>query len=229
MEPPGPSATLRSLPLRERKHARTRLDLLEGALERIEARSLESLPVKELCEAAQVSEATFFNYFPRKSDLMAYAGQLFSLDLVWHGRQAARQQPGLDAVGTVFERAARRFQERPGFAGELIAHQAVLREREPVPEIGRAERLMAFPEREDILALKDAGLDALLYQQLEQAVTRGELPANAHLQTVLVSLVDVFYGVPLALRLSNPQGIGTMYRRQLTLLWAGVRAAAGGQ
>ena len=73
------------------------------------------------------------------------------------------------------------------------------------------------------------GLDSILVPNVDYAIESGELPSNTHRTMVLVALVSIFHGVPLALRLSNAGGIANMYRQQLALLWAGVRAAAVGR
>ena len=111
--------------------------------------------------------------------------------------------------------------------GEIIAHQARLRERPHLPELTRAERLLAFPELASIEAVPDKGIESVLVPSLQEAVHLEQLPANTHMGTVMVALVSIFFGVPLALRVANPQGIGAMYKQQLIVLWSGVRAAAG--
>lgn len=213
--------------MRERKFARTKLTLLESALQRLEQKSLEEITVKELCEAALVSEATFFNYFPTKPDLLAYHAQLWTLELNWHGQRAAQQTPGLPAIEAVFRQAAHHIQQRPGVMGELIAYQARLRERPPAIEIGRAERLEAFPDLEGIAELPLTGLDGVLVPNIQHAVSHGDLPPNTHLPSVMVGLIAIFYGVPLTLtRANNLGGLTAMYLQQLLTLWAGVRSAA---
>jgi len=69
----------------------------------------------------------------------------------------------------------------------------------------------------------DQGVEATLSQQLQRAIDLGQLPANTHLPTVMVSLVSLFHGVAMALLHANPGAIAGMYRQQLALLWAGVR------
>jgi hypothetical protein len=44
----------------------------------------------------------------------------------------------------------------------------------------------------------------------------------------MIGLVSIFYGVPLAIQHTQPANIGSMYRQQLSLLWAGLRAVAVG-
>ncbi len=58
------------LSLRERKKQATRLLLMETALDLFEERGFESVSVAEIAEAAEVSKATVFNYFPAKEDLV---------------------------------------------------------------------------------------------------------------------------------------------------------------
>lgn len=212
--------------LRERKFARTRLALAEAATRHLEAAAFESLSVKTLCERVQISEATFFNYFPKKEDLVIYLDRLWTLELNWYGRQAAEQQHGLGVIDALFRYTAIQIQKKPGLMGEIIAHEARARERVPGIEITRAERLIAFPDLTGIDELSDDSLEALLRNSLESAIKQGELPANTALAAAMVALVSIFYGVPLAMQHANPAAIGAMYRQQLALLWAGLRGVA---
>lgn len=215
--------------LRERKFARTRLSLAEIVTHHLETDSLESLSVKALCEKAQISEATFFNYFPRKEDLVVYLDTLWSLELIWYGRQVAGQQPGLAVIESLFRYTATQIQKKPGLMGEIIAHEARAREPAPRPEITGAERAMVFPDLEGIEDSSGESLDMLLRTALHQAIEQEELPENTAVAAAMVGLVSIFYGVPLAIQHSNPAGISSMYRQQLEVLWAGLRAVAGGQ
>lgn len=215
------------IPLRERKFIKTRLQLARALREQLEKTSLEDLNVRGLCEQVEVSEATFFNYFPKKSDLLGYLSQLWSVELAWRGQQALAQGgQGLLVVQAVFDHAAQQFQNAPGAAGELIAWQARTRARQAPLPLTPAERRLAFPDQVGIEAMTDQSLEQVLASSLQRATDQGELPRNVHLPTVMVGLVSIFYGVPLALRLSNPAGIGAMYRQQLMIFWSGLRQVA---
>lgn len=219
------------IPLRERKYYQTRIRLARALREHLEQVSLDELNVRDLCDRVEVSEATFFNYFPKKSDLLAYLSQLWSVELAWHGQQALAQSndSGLAVVQAVFDRAAQQFQIAPGAAGELIAWQARTRQRQAPEPLDISERRLAFPDLPGIETMSNQNLENVLASALQRAIDQGELPRNAHLPTTMVSLVSIFYGVPLALRLSNPAGIGAMYRQQLMILWTGLRVVAGGR
>ena len=212
--------------LRERKFAKTRLALADAASHHLEAAPLESLSVKSLCERVQISEATFFNYFPKKEDLVVYLDRLWTLELNWYGQQAMQQHQGLAVIESLFRYTSIQIQKKPGLMGEIIAHEARSRERRPGPEITQAERMLAFSDLDGIESSPDDSLEGLLRDSLQAAIEQGELPENTAISAAMVGLVSIFYGVPLALQHSNPAVIAAMYRQQLELLWKGLRVAA---
>jgi AcrR family transcriptional regulator len=68
--------------LRERKKQQTRLRIRQAAMELFAARGFDAVPVAEIAEAAEVSEATIFNYFPTKEDLVYGGMEAFEESLV---------------------------------------------------------------------------------------------------------------------------------------------------
>jgi AcrR family transcriptional regulator len=215
--------------LRERKFARTRLALADVATRHLEMAAFETLSVKSLCERVQISEATFFNYFPRKEDLIVYLDRLWTLELNWYGQQAAARQQGLSVVEALFRYTAIQIQKKPGLMGEVIAYEARTRERHAGPEITLAERLLAFPDLPGIEMLPDDSLERILRNALQDGIDRGELPANTAVPAAMVGLVSIFYGVPIAMQHGNVAAVGAMYRQQLVILWEGLRVVAGKQ
>lgn len=213
--------------LRQRKFAQTRLALAEAVTNHLEAAPFETLSVKALCERVQISEATFFNYFPRKEDLVVYLDRLWTLELNWYGQQAARQGKGLAVIESLFRYTSIQIQKKPGLMAEIIAHEALSRERSEGPEITQAERMLAFSDLEGVAEMSDQSLEGLLRSSLESAVEQGDLPANTVISAAMVGLVSIFYGVPLAIQHTNAAAIGAMYRQQLELLWGGLQATAG--
>jgi AcrR family transcriptional regulator len=65
----GPRPGQLGAPRRERKKQRTRDALLRAALELFEAKGYEHTAVREITDAVDVSERTFFRYFASKEDL----------------------------------------------------------------------------------------------------------------------------------------------------------------
>ena len=68
--------------LRERKKQRTRQLIAQTAWQLFTARGFDQVPVAEVAAAAEVSEATVFNYFPTKEDLVFNRMEAFEQQLV---------------------------------------------------------------------------------------------------------------------------------------------------
>ncbi len=215
--------------LRQKKFARTRLALATALSNALVEQALSEISVKALCREAEVSEATFFNYFPGKQDLMGYLAQLWLLELGWQAATAAQVAPGLSALQQLFAHSARTCNRRPGLMRELIAWLVHGGAPDTVQEPGAFERKLAFPELDGIETTPLKGIDALIMPQLEIAISIGELPDNTLIPTLLSLLLALLFGVPLTLLSSHPGRIADLYQQQLKLVWSGVRAAATGR
>ena len=77
--------------LRERKKQRTRQHLADTARTLFAERGFERVTVAEIAAAAEVSEATVFNYFPRKEDLVYGRMEEFEEELL---RTIRERRPG---------------------------------------------------------------------------------------------------------------------------------------
>ena len=217
--------TLRDIPLREQKRARTRLALLDALLQRLDTRPVDDIPVAELAEAAGVSQATFFNYFATKADLLTFHIQVWSVEVGAVARRAERaHDSAIEAIEALFAHSGAVIGAHPDVMLEAIAHQARMPANLTLQPVGLAERLLRLPDEDDVMELPDGGLGDILPDLLERAIARGELPAGSDVRQLTLALASVFFGVPLVLGRAYPGLIPTFYRRQLALLWAGARA-----
>src|SRR5215470_12632883 len=85
--------------LRERKKRQTRQLLSDTARRLFTERGFEQVSVAEIAKTADVSEATVFNYFPTKEDLVYGRMQTFEDDLLRAVRQRPAGEPVLAAFG----------------------------------------------------------------------------------------------------------------------------------
>lgn len=220
--------TLDDLPLRPKKFAQTKLALLRAAVARLDRQPLEEVQVKDLCEDAGVSQASFFNYFPAKADLLVYFVQVWTLDVAWHAQALGPEAAAEARIRRIFAATAAQAAEHPGVMAEVLAGQARLTAPAKVEELTVAERLLAFPDRPGVESLPSRGLDSLLPELLAQAVARGELPRGTDVGAAFLGLAALFFGVPLALLRRAPGSVGQAYDAQLSVYWAGLLAAHRG-
>ena len=88
-------------PLRARKRARTRADMVEAALRLLATREYADMTVDEIAAAAMVSRGTFFNYFGGKGGIiLAWARQVQAELVATVGEHLAHDPPDepLDTV-----------------------------------------------------------------------------------------------------------------------------------
>jgi AcrR family transcriptional regulator len=125
------------LGLRERKKLRTRRLIAETAVRLFVECGFDAVPVAAVARAAEVSEATVFNYFPTKEDLVYQGMEAFEAELL----ASVRGRPAGESIVTAFGRfvlAPRGFLAAPDqdsarhliAVSKMIAASPVLRSRE---------------------------------------------------------------------------------------------------
>jgi AcrR family transcriptional regulator len=90
---------MESLGLRERKKQHTRALIAETARRLFAERGFERVTVADVARAADVSQQTVFNYFPRKEDLVYWRLESFEEELLATVRDRAPGESVLAAFG----------------------------------------------------------------------------------------------------------------------------------
>jgi AcrR family transcriptional regulator len=85
--------------LRELKKYRTRQLIAETARAMFVERGFDAVPVAEVARAAEVAEATVFNYFPTKEDLVFQGMEAFEAQLLGAVRDRPVGEPVVAAFG----------------------------------------------------------------------------------------------------------------------------------
>src|SRR5215469_9776592 len=86
--------------LRERKKLRTRQLIADTARQMFAEHGFDAVPVAAVARAAEVSEATVFNYFPTKEDLVFQGMEAFETELL----AAIRDRPAGESIVAAFAR-----------------------------------------------------------------------------------------------------------------------------
>ena len=210
---------VKELPLRERKYAATKAALLDAVLARLDDQTLESISVKEICHEVQVSETTFFNYFDSKQAVIFYLVQLWSITAGWEMQQTLAQGgTHLDAICTLFDLTAEQVVQSPGVMGEIVAWQALNRDKVVFAPLTAAEYALHFPDQKDSEQRQAQGIDQLLGAQLQAALQDGELPADSDLPALALALMAIFFVTPILFQQGPDVDLRDAFRRQLLLV-----------
>ena len=70
-----------SLSLRDLNFAKTRYSILQAFLKIVKVKEYENITIDEICNTAEISRGTFFNYFPSKEHIYTYYGWCFCAEM----------------------------------------------------------------------------------------------------------------------------------------------------
>jgi len=149
--------------LRERKKLRTRQLIADTARQMFAEHGFDAVPVAAVARAAEVSEATVFNYFPTKEDLVFQGMEAFETELL----AAIRDRPAGEPIVVAFARFV--LQPRGLLAAENDRSASYLT---GISKMIAASPALLSRERE-ILARYTASLAALIAQ--DTAADPGDL------------------------------------------------------
>lgn len=214
-----------TLSLRERKHAQTKIALAEAVMERLKVNRLENISVKEVCETIPVSEVTFYNYFPQKTDVLVYILQLWRLEMEWHLLEWEEEKSNLEVIEAYFDFAAQGVEEYPGVMAEALAYFTQKRGCLHFDDLSIAEKILAFPTLpgiEEIQLPPNPKEEKMLGKYVRKAIETGELPAQTDVDFVIHTLDALFIGSMMAFYKDKPILIRQLYRKMLNTLWKGL-------
>lgn len=209
--------------LREIKYGRSRLSLLQAFIDAIETMPLEDIHIKDLCKTAEVSEPSFYNYFPRKDDLFLYFISLWSVDVQLHIRHKKPiVRPGIDSIREIFRYTAENVTRSPRVLKELIAYQARTDTSLRIGEIRavtNAEKALVFGEIDDLYTLPDLGLEPLLTEHITAACQNGEISSHFGIPELTLLTAAIFFGIPAITLHQDAKNLNQYYQTSLDILF----------
>jgi AcrR family transcriptional regulator len=190
-----------SVGLRERKKARTRAEIQAHALRLFHQQGYDATTVAQIIEDAEVSESTFFRYFPTKADVVLF--------------------DGMDAL---IVRASR---DQPHELGEIHALRVALRtvfNRLSAQEAAdqRERMVLIFSVRELRATLLEQLVSTMELLRQVLAERTGRQPDDLSLRTLAGAVMGVAMAVMVALGDDPTANIGTVLDDALGHLEAGL-------
>ncbi len=201
---------------REIKTAQNKQAILNSLLIRMNSEAFDAIKISSLCADAKLSQASFYNYFPQKTDILIYYIQLWAVKMHW---QIAlhRKLTGLSAIEALFNSTAKICATQPQLMAEIISYQAKAAKDIQMRPLSDADKLVAYPDYKAVETVNIENLTALLSVNIQQAVSNNELPPASDTKSLIVSLCAIFFSVPIMFNQSPLAEIEEAYQQQLSL------------
>jgi len=220
--------TKRDYSLREKKHARTKIALMNAFIERLRNSRFEDIAIKDVCQCAEISEGTFFNYFPEKIDVITYYVNLMIMKVIWKAQKKNPKGKNMALLTAFFEELADDL-AKINIKYELISIMVVQHEKPKKAVIADIEKHLFFPDLAGIEDISPIMIDEFFRGCMEGALKHGELPGSVDIDDALVSLLTIMVGTMIAVKFTDIKDIKYQYKRQLQVLWTdlGVKKQRG--
>jgi AcrR family transcriptional regulator len=209
--------------LREKKHAKTKIALAKAFLEHLKSKRFSEISIKEVCNAVEVSEGTFYNYFSNKIELARYFQRLTLLKVAWEIQNKDTRLGPLEMIEYAFDLMAVEISQ-PFLFYEIVsiftAGRVKLKEGQALTE---AEKYFAFPECSDIEAIDVVTIENLFSRLINKAQKIGVISKEVKANDILINLMAILIGVPLTIEIEDFGKINKLYRNQLSLLWKALK------
>ena len=190
----------RSVGLRERKKAKTRSVIQSHALRLFRDQGYDATTVQQIIEEAEVSESTFFRYFPTKADVVLFD----DLDplIVGTFRMQPQELSPLQAL-------------RGAFRGAFDQ----LSTQEVTDQMDRMQLSISVPELRSAILDQFAGAMHLLVEVLAERT--GRKPDDVNVRTLAGAVVGVAIGVMFAVADDPTSDIATLLDESMACLDGG--------
>jgi len=215
------------IPLRERKYAQTKVAILNAVVEQLMEKRLKDISIKDVCESIPISEVTFYNYFPKKTDVVIYIVELWQVEISWHLQKWESQKTNLEVIESFFEQTALKTKMNAQVLSEAMGFFAQEQQSIVLKDPGPAEKVLFFPDLDGIdkITLESgcSNKELLIKPYIEKAITMGELPGDTNIEEISIILTSVYAGAMMHYHKSNPFDIAAIYKKALRLLWKGLK------
>ena len=208
--------------LREKKYAKTKIALASAFIERLKSTRFADISIKDVCANVEVSEGTFYNYFPSKADLASYFKTLTLLKIAWAVKKREKELRPLELIEYIFDLILKDV-EQPFLFYEIVSIFTAERVKpDKESALTEAEKSYAFPECHEIEKISVVTLGDLFSQIIENGQKKGGLSKNIKTHDVVLALMAIVVGVPLVIEIEDFDKLKKLYRSQLSLIWKAV-------
>ncbi|MES0491697.1 MAG: TetR/AcrR family transcriptional regulator [Leptospirales bacterium] len=204
--------------IRDIKYGRARLSVLRVFVDSIKDTNYEDIRIKDLCRTAEISEQSFYNYFPKKDDLFLYFISLWSVDVQLHAYELT---PGVKRIYSLFEYTAKRSDQNPNLLRQVVAYRAKNETDDSslkMKPVSLAEKCILFGNADILKKLPDQGIAPVLNSNLKYAKKNGEISPDSDTNALTLGLAAIFFGIPILTTNTGTSSLSENYRKAIQLM-----------
>jgi AcrR family transcriptional regulator len=209
-------------PLRERKIAKSKVILVNAFINRLKKTRISEISIKDICAEVEIAEATFYNYFPHKIDVLCFYEKCVRLKIIWAANKKEKDWPPLKVIDYTFSLIAKDI-KHPFLFYELIS--TFISERvkaDRLSDLTEAEKYFAFPDCQGIHEVRAMILEDYYAYLIKRSKKSGDLPRSMNTDDLVRALMSILIGVPLSIKKDQFDSLKEFYHRQLSFLWGTV-------
>ncbi|MFA6118619.1 MAG: hypothetical protein WC688_01745 [Parachlamydiales bacterium] len=207
-----------TLQLRQKKIYKTKLALAQVFIEKMKTEKFDAISIKDICAQAEICEATFFNYFPQKTDVIAYLLKVKLFKIYWTISNLQRNLHFTKIIEKVFELFANEIYH-PYIFREVILIIGTIHKQINTIAISPEELQYIYPECPDIENVHITSLPEFFEGKIVLAIKQNLISKDICAKTLVQFLMTILKGVPLSIPNSEFNNIAEIYQKHLSLLW----------
>lgn len=212
-----------NLPLREKKFARTKISITFNVIEKLLHTSLDNISVKEICREVEISEATFFNYFPKKTDIIDYYTSLKMFKHFWVLKQKTKESDNpIETIKAFFDVIAENI--RPAIFNEIFCFYFKNKQYDNMTtKISASEKIIAFPECDGIETIQKKTTTEFLSEQVAKAIKENIFKKDTDIFKTVTILHIILYGSLIYSHTDQKNSLKDYYATQLNSTFESIK------
>lgn len=185
---------MKKLSLREKKFAKTKINITFNLIEKLAHTTFDNISIKQICEDIEISEATFYNYFPKKTDIIDYYTSLKLYKHFWCLKKITKDDDTpIQKIRNFFNVWAENIQI-PVFNEVFTFYHKNKQYDHMKTAISVSEKITAFPECEGIETIKTKNTVSFFTDQIEEAKKKNLLPKKTDTKKLVLILHIIMHG-----------------------------------
>lgn len=206
--------------LRKEKAARLKIQILETTLKLIGKKAFEDIYVDDLCAKVKISKVTFFKYFPQKEDILLYYFRIWCLQRA--AELKSKPKEGLQGIYFLSDKLSEECENRPGLMLSLIGYLADIN-RPPKPfTVKPEEKLLLFPDRDDVNSIEILSLDQMLEKFALDAIFKKEITKSGATRDITNLFMATILGSILTAHINQLTQLKFFFRKNIDFLMKGL-------